>query len=37
MNSSLKIILVGMPGSGKSTFGRQLAKQLNFRFVDLDH
>jgi len=37
MKSPLKIILVGMPGSGKSTFGRQIAKQLNFVFIDLDH
>ena len=26
-----------MPGSGKSTVGRQLARQLNWRFVDSDH
>ncbi|MCH6201455.1 shikimate kinase [Aquiflexum sp. LQ15W] len=36
MKSPLKIVLVGMPGSGKSTFGRQIAKQLNFQFIDLD-
>jgi len=36
MKSPLKIVLVGMPGSGKSTFGRQIAKQLNFPFIDLD-
>ena len=36
MKSPLKIVLVGMPGSGKSTFGRQIAKQLNFSFIDLD-
>lgn len=29
--------LVGMPGSGKSTVGRQLARQLNLQFVDSDH
>jgi shikimate kinase len=28
--------LVGMPGCGKSTVGRQLAKQLGVRFIDLD-
>jgi shikimate kinase len=37
MRTPLKIVLVGMPGSGKSTFGKQLAQQLNFAFIDLDH
>jgi shikimate kinase len=35
--TSLSISLVGMPGSGKSTVGRQLARQLDWRFVDSDH
>lgn len=30
------IALVGMPGSGKSTVGRQLARQLGWRFIDSD-
>lgn len=31
------IALVGLPGSGKSTVGRQLARRLHFDFVDSDH
>jgi len=30
------IALVGMPGGGKSTVGRQLARQLGMRFIDTD-
>jgi len=29
--------LVGLPGSGKSTIGRQLARHLGWRFADADH
>jgi len=32
-----KIVLVGMPGSGKTTLGRQIARRLGFQFLDLDH
>jgi shikimate kinase len=32
----MKIFLIGMPGSGKSTLGKQLAQALNIPFVDLD-
>jgi len=31
------IYLVGMPGSGKTTLGKQLAQKLNYEFKDLDH
>lgn len=31
------ISLVGMPGGGKSTVGRHLARRLGWRFVDSDH
>ncbi len=30
------IFLLGMPSSGKSTLGKQLAKRLDFQFVDTD-
>ncbi|WP_309678540.1 shikimate kinase [Polaromonas sp.] len=32
----MKIACVGLPGSGKSTVGRQLARRLGLRFVDSD-
>ena len=32
----LNLILIGMPGSGKSTLGRMAAARLGRRFVDLD-
>ena len=31
-----KIVLLGLPGSGKSTLGKELALQLNYTFADLD-
>ena len=32
----MRIYLIGMPAAGKSTFGRELAAHLNYKFVDLD-
>ncbi len=37
MSKWLKVVLVGLPGCGKSTFGRQLAHELKFPYLDLDH
>jgi len=37
MPHTQNIILVGPMGSGKTTIGRQLAKQLNLEFFDCDH
>ena len=33
----MKLSLVGLPGSGKSTVGRQLARRLGLAFTDTDH
>ena len=37
MDCALCLSLVGMPGCGKSTVGRHLARHLGLRFVDSDH
>lgn len=37
MESALSLSLVGMPGCGKSTVGRHLARHLGLRFLDSDH
>ncbi|MDB5946692.1 MAG: aroK 1 [Ramlibacter sp.] len=33
----MRLVLVGLPGSGKSTVGRQLARRLGLPFHDSDH
>lgn len=33
----MNLALVGLPGSGKSTVGRQLARRLGINFLDSDH
>jgi shikimate kinase len=33
----VRLVLVGLPGSGKSTVGRQLARRLALPFTDTDH
>ena len=33
---NLKILLIGMPGCGKTSLGKRAAKSLDFSFVDLD-
>lgn len=36
MGQAAHIVLVGIPGAGKSTVGRELAARLQWPFVDLD-
>ena len=36
IHKSSTIILVGFMGSGKTTFGKELAEKLNYRFIDTD-
>jgi shikimate kinase len=33
----MKLFLIGMPGSGKTTLGKKVASQLKLDFIDLDH
>jgi shikimate kinase len=37
LKPELRVALVGLPGSGKSTVGRQLARRLGLPFRDSDH
>lgn len=34
---ALRVALIGLPGSGKSTVGRQLARRIGVTFLDSDH
>ena len=36
MDRPLKVYLIGLPGSGKTTLGKALAAKLEFTFTDLD-
>ncbi|QRN40585.1 MAG: AAA family ATPase [Neisseriaceae bacterium] len=37
MHKQLNVYLIGLPGSGKTTIGKALAKKLNKDFFDSDH
>lgn len=37
LRSNLQVSLIGLPGAGKSTVGRQLARRLQLPFFDSDH
>ncbi len=36
LHKSSTIILVGFMGSGKTSFGKELAAKLNYQFIDTD-
>lgn len=37
LNTDKNIVLTGMRGSGKTTIGKELARLMNRKFIDLDH
>lgn len=36
-NNNKNVILIGMPGSGKTTLGQLISQRLNMKFCDVDH
>ncbi|MBQ2471690.1 MAG: AAA family ATPase, partial [Acholeplasmatales bacterium] len=36
MEGKMKLYLIGMMGSGKTTLGKALADKLNYQFIDMD-
>ena len=36
-NKQTQIFLIGYMGSGKTTYGKRIAKSLNYKFIDLDN
>ncbi|WP_432662904.1 shikimate kinase [Wukongibacter baidiensis] len=36
-NNNKNIVLIGMPGCGKTTIGKLLSQRLNMKFCDVDH
>ena len=36
MKNDKNIVIIGMPGSGKTTFGKALANRLGWEFIDAD-
>jgi shikimate kinase len=37
VNKAEQIVLIGLPGAGKSTVGPLLARRVGWKFIDLDH
>jgi len=37
MNLNKNIVLIGMPGSGKTTIGEKISMKLSIEFIDIDH
>jgi len=35
-HQDMNVTLIGMPNTGKSIIGKELAKRLNYKFIDTD-